>query len=291
MLVELDPAAGFCFGVDASIALAEKHLQQGGKLYCLGELVHNEEETLRLTDLGMVVIDYQHFSTLKNATVLLRAHGEPPSTYDVASKNNLTLIDGTCPIVKSLQHKVSCSYEDISGEGGQVVVFGSKNHPEVVGLNGQTNDHAIVVVTESDLESIDFTRKIHLFAQTTRSVADYQRLQNTIKERISVKGGDPKVLLNVVQSICKQVSNRVPQLQNFALAHEVMVFVAGKSSSNGKVLFGAAQSVNPRTFFASDVSEIQPSWFQGVGSVGISGATSTPKWLMENIAGFIKQLD
>lgn len=288
MQVELDPSAGFCFGVNASIAMAEDYLQQGNRLFCLGELVHNEEETKRLVQLGMRVITHDQFSQMEDETVLIRAHGEPPSTYAIAQKNRLKIIDGTCPIVEKLQRRVSCSFDDLSGEGGQVVVFGSKNHPEVIGLAGQTGNKAIIITSMDELTSVDFTRKIHLYSQTTRNEKDYLEVQNEISRRIKEFGGNPEQLLKVVHSICKQVSRRVPMLQEFAAQQDVMVFVAGKSSSNGKVLFESSRSVNPNSYFVSDTPEIKKSWFNGVERVGVSGATSTPKWLLEDVADCIR---
>ncbi|PKP30266.1 MAG: 4-hydroxy-3-methylbut-2-enyl diphosphate reductase [Bacteroidetes bacterium HGW-Bacteroidetes-16] len=289
MQVFIDPDAGFCFGVEASISMAEEHLRRLGKLYCLGELVHNEEEIERLKKLGLSVIDYTQFEALHHETVLIRAHGEPPSTFETARRNNLILINSTCPIVKKLQSRVFCSYEELMDEDGQVVLFGKEQHPEIVGLKGQTNSRAIVINTPAEVNNIDFTRKIHLFSQTTKDEADYRMIQQIISERIIASGGDPEQLLNVTKSVCKQVSNRIPGIKDFAKSHQLIIFVAGKSSSNGKVLFHAAQSVNPNTHFISELEEINHEWFIGVDHMGITGATSTPLWLMEKVAAMIQQ--
>jgi len=289
-MVEIDPTAGFCFGVDQSIALAEDYLKQGQKLYCLGSLVHNEEETTRLTNLGMEVIDLERFKGLKNETVLLRAHGEPPATYQIARANNLLLIDATCPIVKRLQNKVSCSYEELLTESGQVVVFGSETHPEVIGLAGQAHNRAVVVNSADDLDKIDFHRKVHLFSQTTQNEEEYLQIQEQIKQRMLAMGENPQTMLHVSQSICRQVSNRFPEVRDFARRHQVVVFVAGKESSNGKVLYNVALRQNSRTHFVSGADEVEKHWFVEVDSVGVTGATSTPGWLLQQVADRILSL-
>ncbi|OFY47938.1 MAG: 4-hydroxy-3-methylbut-2-enyl diphosphate reductase [Bacteroidetes bacterium GWF2_41_31] len=289
MQVVIDPDAGFCFGVESSISMAEEHLRQSNKLFCLGELVHNEEEIERLKKLGLIVIDYSQFEALHHETVLIRAHGEPPSTFETARKNKLNLINSTCPIVKKLQSRVFCSYEELIAEDGQVVLFGKEQHPEIVGLKGQTNSRAIVINTPAEVNNIDFTRKIHLFSQTTKDEADYKMIQQIISERIIASGGDPEQLLSITRSVCKQVSNRIPGIKDFAKSHQLILFVAGKSSSNGKVLFHAAQSVNPNTHFISELEEINHEWFIGIDNMGITGATSTPLWLMEKVAAVIRQ--
>ncbi len=290
MLVEIDPSAGFCFGVDQSIALAEEYLKKGQKMFCLGALVHNEVETARLAALGMEVIDMERFKGLKNETVLLRAHGEPPSTYQIARSNNLILIDATCPIVKRLQNKVSCSYDELLNESGQVVVYGSEKHPEVIGLSGQTHNEAIVVNSPEDLDKIDYTRKVHLFSQTTRDEEEYFQIQEQIKLRMLAVGENPQTMLHVSQSICRQVSNRFPEVRDFARRHQVVVFVAGKESSNGKVLYNVALGQNSRTHFVSGADEVDKSWFVEVDSVGVTGATSTPGWLLQQVADRIMSL-
>jgi len=290
MLVVIDPSAGFCFGVDQSIALAEEYMKQGKKLYCLGSIVHNEEETARLAHMGMEVIEMEQFKSLSNETVLLRAHGEPPSTYQIARANNLLLIDATCPIVKKLQNKVFCSYEELLNESGQVVVYGSEKHPEVVGLTGQAHNDAIVVNSPEDLDKIDYTRKVHLFSQTTRNQEDYFLIQEEIKKRMVQANMLPDNMLNISHSICRQVSNRVPEVRDFAREHQVVVFVAGKASSNGKALFKVAHEQNGRTYFVSSPEDVEKEWFVESDKVGVTGATSTPGWLLQQVADRIMSL-
>ena len=291
MQVVIDTNAGFCFGVEASVALAERQLSQSEKLYCLGALVHNEAETKRLAQQGLEVIDFQQFKKLTNETVLIRAHGEPPAIYEIAKKNNLKLIDATCPIVKKLQSRVFSSNEKIKSSDGQIVLFGKDDHPEMIGLKGQTEQHAIVLNSPVDLDKIDFTRRIYLFSQTTKAAGDYQEIQRLIKERIQAEALDPESLFFITDSVCKQVSNRESQVKAFAQSYEVVVFVAGKASSNGKVLFGAAHCINPNTFFVSTIEELNPDWFTGVNTVGVTGATSTPPWLLKKIAEHIKSVE
>jgi len=290
MLVEIDPSAGFCFGVDQSIALAEEYLKHTKKLYCLGALVHNEEETTRLASMGLEVIDIERFKELRDETVLLRAHGEPPSTYEIARAHNLILIDATCPIVKRLQNKVSCSYDELLNEGGQVVVFGSEKHPEVIGLTGQAPKGAIVVNSPDDLHKIDFTRKVHLYSQTTKNQEDYFNIQEEIKKRMKEANILPGKMLSISHSICRQVSHRVPEIRYFATEHQVVVFVAGKESSNGKVLFKVAHEQNNRTHFVSSPEEIEKDWFEKSDKVGVTGATSTPGWLLQQVAERIRSI-
>ncbi|MFA5418266.1 MAG: 4-hydroxy-3-methylbut-2-enyl diphosphate reductase [Bacteroidales bacterium] len=290
MQVVIDPDAGFCFGVDTSISLAEEHLRHANKLYCLGELVHNEEEIDRLKKLGLIVIDYTQYETLHNETVLIRAHGEPPSTFETARKNNLNLINSTCPIVKKLQSRVFYANEEMLAKDGQVVIYGKEQHPEVVGLMGQTNQQAIVINSPSEVNKIDFTRKIHLFSQTTKDEAEYRMIQQIIGERIMASGGDREQLLNVTRSVCKQVSNRIPGIKDFAKSHQLIIFVAGKSSSNGKVLVKAASSVNPNTHFVSSVAELNMNWFKDIDTIGVTGATSTPGWLLQQVVSAIDKL-
>ncbi|PJB56373.1 MAG: 4-hydroxy-3-methylbut-2-enyl diphosphate reductase [Bacteroidetes bacterium CG_4_9_14_3_um_filter_41_19] len=290
MQVVIDPDAGFCFGVDTSISLAEEYLGRANKLYCLGELVHNEEEIVRLKKLGLMVIDYTQFGALHNETVLIRAHGEPPSTFEIARKNNLTLINSTCPIVKKLQSRVFYANEEMLAKDGQVVIYGKEQHPEVVGLIGQTNEQAIVINSPSEVNKIDFTKKIHLFSQTTKDEAEYRMIQQIIGERIMASGGDREQLLNITRSVCKQVSNRIPGIKDFAKSHELIIFVAGKSSSNGKVLYNAAGSVNPNTHFVSSVAELNMNWFKDIDTIGVTGATSTPGWLLQQVASAIDKL-
>lgn len=288
MIIEIDKDSGFCFGVEKSIQLAEKELANGDKLYCLGEIVHNEEENKRLKALGVKFIDLAQFQQLKNAKVLLRAHGEPPSTYAIAHANNIELIDTTCAIVKQLQHKIICSYEEMFEKGGQIVVFGKKDHPEVIGLIGQTNGEAKLVSSLQDLDAIDFAKPVTLFSQTTKSEAEYLTIENEIKRRLSANGLNPETAFKGKKTICKQVSLRGPMIEGFAKKYDVVIFVAGKLSSNGKALSETCKSANRNTYVVSSADELEKSWFNGVMRVGITGATSTPGWLLEQIAGKIQ---
>ncbi|MCB2207880.1 MAG: 4-hydroxy-3-methylbut-2-enyl diphosphate reductase [Bacteroidetes bacterium] len=284
MIIEIDKDSGFCFGVENSIQLAEKELAKGNKLYCLGAIVHNEEENRRLEALGVEFIDLNQFQQLINAKVLIRAHGEPPSTYAIARKNKIKLIDSTCAIVERLQHKIVCSYEEMLAKGGQVVVYGNKKHPEVIGLVGQTNGQAKVVSSIQDLDVIDYTKPVQLFSQTTKSEADYNAIEKEIKHRLVANGLQPDLAFKGKNTICKQVSKRGPHMKMFAKRFDMILFVTGKQSSNGKLLSETCKSVNKNTFVISSVNELQKKWFEGIASVGVTGATSTPVWMLEQIA-------
>ena len=290
MIVTIDPKAGFCFGVVKTIQIAEEELKKRGKLYCLGDIVHNKMEVDRLKRLGMVFIDHDKFKSLRNTTVLIRSHGEPPETYEIAKQNNIQLIDGTCPVVKKLQNRIRSQFEEVQKSNGQIVIFGKEKHPEVIGLSGQTKNKAIVVTGEDDLEKIDYTRPVRIFAQTTQSISRFQNITKKIiqKQEETKKPSDTKPVVN--DTICRQVSNREPVLMEFAKKHDLILFVSGKHSSNGQFLFEVCKSVNPKTFKISTPGEIQTTWFDGISSVGISGATSTPGWLLENVSDVIKKI-
>jgi 4-hydroxy-3-methylbut-2-enyl diphosphate reductase len=291
MNITIDPQSGFCFGVVYAIQMAEDELDKTGKLYCLGDIVHNGEEVQRLKDKGLEIIDHERLAELKDCTVLIRAHGEPPSTYELALKNNITLIDASCPVVLKLQHRVRSSFDQSLDDGGQVVIYGQKGHAEVNGLVGQTDGQALVVYDEQDLDGIDYSRPIHFFTQTTKSTAGFERMERLIQERIvRFKGSLEEGDFMTNDTLCRQVSNREPQLRRFASQFDVIVFVSGRKSSNGKALFGVCLETNPNTHFVSNSDEIQPNWFEGKTSVGIAGATSTPMWLMEKVAQTIRQL-
>lgn len=290
MNIEIDIYSGFCFGVANSIRIAEEELAKGEKLYCLGELVHNEAEIMRLKALGVEFIDLDQFQHIKNAKVLLRAHGEPPSTYQIAEDNQIELIDATCIIVEQLQHKIVCSYEEMHEKGGQIVVFGNKDHPEVIGLVGQTNGKAKVVSAIHDLDEIDYSKPVQLFSQTTKSEKDYNAIEKEIKHRLSATGLDPELAFKGKNTICKQVAKRAPHLKIFAKRYDVIIFVTGKKSSNGKMLSETCKAVNKNTYVISAVGEVQKKWFEGKTSVGITGATSTPWWMLEQIANEIKEM-
>jgi 4-hydroxy-3-methylbut-2-enyl diphosphate reductase len=288
--IEIDINSGFCFGVENSIRIAEEELAKGEKLYCLGELVHNESEIKRLKELGLEFIDLEQFKHIKNAKVLLRAHGEPPSTYQIAKENQIELIDATCIIVEQLQHKIVCSYEERLEKGGQIVVFGNKEHPEVIGLVGQTNGKAKVVSAMQDLDEIDYTKPVQLFSQTTKSESDYNAIEKEIKNRLLANGLLPELAFKGKNTICKQVAKRGPHLKMFAKKFDVVVFAAGKQSSNGKLLSETCKSVNKNTYVVSSLEELQKKWFEHKKSVGITGATSTPVWMLEQIAVEVRKM-
>ncbi|HCI55528.1 MAG TPA: 4-hydroxy-3-methylbut-2-enyl diphosphate reductase [Bacteroidales bacterium] len=284
MKIDIDNNSGFCFGVRNAVKMAEDALFSGEKLYSLGQIVHNDLEVDRLHKLGLQTINYEQFRQLKNCRVLIRAHGEPPETYKVAVENNITLIDATCPIVKKLQEKIRNTWTKLEGKGGELIIFGKPGHAEVLGLMGQTGNKATLTDGTINLDKIDYTREIHLFSQTTMNYADYNRLAMRIKEKIKENGiTDPDNNLFVHHTICRQVRNLQPALKNFASSHDIIIFVSGKESSNGKVLFEICKKNNPESYFISSPDEIRKEWFDGKKSVGICGATSTPEWLIHSI--------
>ncbi len=287
--IEIDSDSGFCFGVVRVIKLAEKTLDENGKLFCLGDIVHNNRELDRLKGRGLVVIDYDEFKQLKNCKVLIRAHGEPPDTYQIAEKNNIELIDGTCPVVLRLQQRIKEKYEILKPDNGQIVVYGKKGHAEVRGLTGHTDNKAIIVETMEDLEVLDISRPLHLFAQTTKSKEGFSNIVEKIKEMYQTDT-DKKIYLHCTDSICAQVSARSAKIREFCTKHDVIVFVSGEKSSNGKILFEVCKKENSNSYFVSNEDQIKDSWFKNAKSVGICGATSTPKWLMEEVAEVIKKL-
>jgi len=288
MVVEIDDRSGFCFGVQNAVEIAEKALLKGERVFSLGPIVHNDMEVERLASLGLITINHEEFSRLKDCKVLIRAHGEPPEIYLTAAKNNITIIEATCPIVKKLQSKIQLTWENSDEINGQVVIFGKPGHAEVVGLLGQTEDEGILVSGPDDLDKIDMTRPVSLFAQTTMSVRDYNNIAELIRLRMIEKGiTEPDSLLHVNRTICGQVSNREPHLRAFAKKHDVLVFVSGKESSNGRMLFSVCKSVNPETHFISSPDEIREDWFTGKRTAGVCGATSTPKWLIEKVHDII----
>jgi len=277
--IEIDNKSGFCFGVVKAIEKAEEELEKGSTLYCLGDIVHNEEEVERLQRLGLVTVNYEQYNQLHNVKVLIRAHGEPPSTYETARKNNITLIDATCPVVLKLQSRIKKNYEELASEDGQIVIYGQTGHAEVKGLVGQTDGKAIVIEEEKDLDKIDFSKKVHLFSQTTKDIEHYHHLIEEISKRM-VKKDDFKFS----DTICRQVANRIPNIINFAQQNDVILFVGGKQSSNGKVLYEHCKSINPQTYYISDCKQVDELEIQKDKKIGICGATSTPKWLMDCIA-------
>ena len=287
MLVVIDDNAGFCFGVVKAIAAAEEHLQGSHSLYCLGDIVHNNEEVQRLKDLGLLVIEHKDMQNLSGAKVLIRAHGEPPSTYEMARQQGISLIDATCPIVLALQKKIREGYESMRTVGGQVVIFGKQGHAEVIGLNGQTQNTAIIVSNPDDIDAIDFNRPIRLYSQTTKSREEYNRLIANIEERIK-QSGDEKADFVAYNTICSRVANRATQLEEFAKGVDLLLFVSGVNSSNGHYLYEYCRKVHPNVKMITSPNELDPEWIKGVERIGITGATSTPRWLMEQVREKIK---
>lgn len=283
MKAEIDSRSGFCFGVQNAVEIAEAALKKGEKVYSLGPIVHNDMEVERLSDLGLISINHEEFRKLKNCKVLIRAHGEPPDTYRTAETNNITIIEATCPIVKKLQSRINETWQKTRNETGQLVIFGKAGHAEVIGLMGQTGNEGILVSGKDDISKIDFARPVWLFAQTTMSRKAYNDLADLIRSNMIERGVDPQKNLVVNNTICRQVSDREPALKLFAGKHDIIVFVSGKESSNGKILFNICKSINSDSYFISSPSEIELSWFKGKKSAGICGATSTPKWLIEKV--------
>lgn len=281
--IEIDKKSGYCFGVTRAIKKAEEELKKETPLYCLGDIVHNALEVDRLTKLGLITINNEEFKQLKNARVLLRAHGEPPSTYEIAKQNNIELIDASCPVVLTLQKRIKRKDEE-SVNNTQTAIYGKTGHAEVVGLVGQTDNRAIVIENKEDLEKLDFTKDIHLFSQTTKPLDGFKEISQIIESRMK---GDAQ--FKSYDTICRQVSNRVPNLKEFVRKHDIIFFVAGKKSSNGKVLFEECKKNNPNTHFVSDPQDIDVTLVKNDMSVGICGATSTPKWQMEEVEKRIKK--
>ena len=272
--IEIDNGSGFCFGVTTAIQKAEEELAAGKTLYCLGDIVHNGMECERLKQLGLVTINHEEMSKLHGVKVLLRAHGEPPSTYEMARKNDIEIIDATCPVVLQLQRRIKKQYDMCPD--AQIVIFGKPGHAEVLGLVGQTESKAIVIANVEEVKQLDFTRDIYLYSQTTKSLDEFHRIIEYIQEHIS-----PDATFKSFDTICRQVANRMPNISTFATRHDLVLFVCGRKSSNGKVLFNECKSVNPNSHLIEGPEEIQKEWLEGVRTIGICGATSTPKWLME----------
>ncbi|MDN5211212.1 4-hydroxy-3-methylbut-2-enyl diphosphate reductase [Fulvivirgaceae bacterium BMA12] len=292
MVVEIDQNSGYCFGVEFAIKMAEDEMREEGHLYCLGDIVHNDMEVKRLYDQGLRIINRDQLQHIRDAKVLIRAHGEPPETYKTAMENNLELVDASCPVVLKLQNRVKHAYDQMQKVNGQVVIYGKKGHAEVIGITGQTNGEAIIVTTEEDLGKIDFSRPVTLFSQTTKSTKGFYQIKALIQERLAREKTDftdGDFIAN--DSICRQVSNREPHLLKFAGNHDVIVFVSGKKSSNGRALFSVCQNENERSYFIESEEELDLAWFEPGDSVGICGATSTPMWLMEKVAERIRSLD
>ncbi len=290
MVVTIDPSSGFCFGVKRAIEQAEKILDKEGKLYCLGDIVHNKAEMERLEGIGLVSVGRDNLDNLKDVPVLFRAHGEPPSSYLKADENRLLLTDATCPIVKKLQDKIRKAWEEMKERGGQVVIFGSPGHPETIGLRGQTEGGAMVLQTPGDLEKINPAAPVELFSQTTMNTEEYMQLASNLRNRMRDHFAGHSVPLKVHKTICGQISGRIPRIRKFASSHDVLVFVGGSQSSNARVLFNHCREVNERSWFVTGPHEVKAEWFSGAGSAGVCGATSTPRWLMEQVAERIREL-
>ncbi len=281
--IEIDPNSGFCFGVVTAIAKAEEELKKSGKLYCLGDIVHNSDEVERLRRSGLVTITHEQFARLHDVKVLLRAHGEPPETYEIARRNNIEIIDATCPVVLRLQQRIKQTF-DSDPSHPQIVIYGKIGHAEVNGLVGQTRGEAVVVEHLDQLSKVDLTHDIALYSQTTKSLEGFREMIDTISARI-----EPGVKFSYYDTICRQVANRTEHLRRFAAEHEVVLFVAGAKSSNGRILFDHCRRVNPRTYMLSNPDELTPEMTTEASSIGICGATSTPRWLMEAVARRLRE--
>lgn len=291
MEVTIDSNSGYCFGVEFAIQMAEDEMQDGNKLYCLGDIVHNDMEVKRLHEKGLRIIDRDDLENLSDCKVLIRAHGEPPETYQIALKNNIELIDASCPVVLKLQNRVKNAFDAIKNINGQIVIYGQPGHAEVIGLSGQTRGNAIIVLKDEDLDKIDYSRPVTLFSQTTKSTKGFYRIKSIIEERMRDQQHELSTLeFNANDSICRQVSNREPQLQRFSREQDVIIFVSSKKSSNGKALYGVCKSENDRSYFIANEMELKQEWFENAGKVGVCGATSTPMWLMENVADAIRKI-
>lgn len=282
--IEIDSGSGFCFGVTTAISKAEEELERSGVLYCLGDIVHNAGEVERLQKKGLITVDHDEFAKLHNVKVLLRAHGEPPSTYETAKRNNIEIIDATCPVVLQLQkrikdaHSKSLDSKSDNNKKPLIIIYGKPGHAEVNGLVGQTEGSAVVIQDKSDLDNLDLSRDIWLYSQTTKSIEGFQEIVAEIKRR-KTEGS-----FQWFDTICRQVANRMPKMREFAASHDVILFVSGAKSSNGKVLYAQCREVNRKTYLITDETELNPKWIEGAESIGICGATSTPRWLMQRVA-------
>ena len=285
MKIEIDQGSGFCFGVTRAIGKAEEELAKEGQLYCLGDIVHNGKECNRLQQMGLVTINHEQMRQMHDAKVLLRAHGEPPSTYELARERSINLIDATCPVVLHLQERIKKEYDADPEHRKQIVIFGKNGHAEVLGLVGQTEETAIIIESADEVEKLDFTRDICLYSQTTKPLDEFRKIVNYVQQHIS-----PEATFTYYDTICRQVANRMPNIRSFALRHDAVLFVCGKKSSNGRVLFNECKKANPRSYLIDTADEIDVRWLQDCDSIGICGATSTPKWLMEQCKVRVEQL-
>ncbi len=287
MKVTIDPDSGFCFGVDRAIKTAEVELEAGNKVYCLGEMVHNQVQMDKLRAMGLEVVTLADLPTLQGGTVLFRAHGEPPSSYRLAEEQGIKVIDATCPIVTKLQKGISARYVSGKETDVQIVIFGKPGHAEVSGLTGNAGNKAIIIRNEEDFTCIDFTRPVRLFSQTTMDAESYEAIGKLLEQRMAESGNQD---FEINKSVCRQVSGRAPALREFAARHDVIIFVSGHNSANGAYLYSICRDTNERSFMVSRADEIDSKWFENAATVGVSGATSTPSWLIEEVAGWIQRI-
>lgn len=285
MKIEIDQGSGFCFGVTRAIGKAEEELAKEEQLYCLGDIVHNGKECDRLQQLGLVTINHDQMQDIHDAKVLLRAHGEPPSTYALAREHSINLIDATCPVVLHLQERIKKEYDADTEHKKQIVIFGKNGHAEVLGLVGQTEETAIIIESAEEVKKLDFNRDICLYSQTTMPLDEFRKIVEYVQQHIS-----PEATFTYYDTICRQVANRMPNIRGFALRHDAVLFVCGKKSSNGRVLFNECREANPRSYMIDTAREIDIRWLKGCESIGICGATSTPKWLMEECKVRVEEL-
>ena len=285
-IIEIDSGSGFCFGVTTAIRKAEEELNKSGHLYCLGDIVHNTAEVDRLAKQGLETITHEQLELLHDVKVLLRAHGEPPETYETARRNRIEIIDATCPVVLKLQQRINTTFNNReSASDPQIVIYGKRGHAEVLGLVGQTQGRATVIENIDEIDKIDYSRDIYLYSQTTKSVQEFKRIVQEIKRRV-----EPGVTFRSFDTICRSVANRIPQIREFARQHELILFVSGTKSSNGRILFAECLDANPDSHLVSSESDIDPAWLVGKERIGICGATSTPLWLMQQVSEAVKQL-
>jgi 4-hydroxy-3-methylbut-2-enyl diphosphate reductase len=286
-MIEIDKGSGFCFGVTTAIRKAEEELEKTGHLYCLGDIVHNTAEVDRLASRGLETITHEQLEELHDVKVLLRAHGEPPETYETARRNRIEIIDATCPVVLKLQQRIHATYHgmEVDKPAPQIVIYGKRGHAEVLGLVGQTQGRATVIENIGEIDKIDYSRDIYLYSQTTKSVQEFQHIVEEIKSRVQ-----PGVTFRSFDTICRSVANRIPQIREFARQHELILFVSGAKSSNGRILFAECQDANPDSHLISGEGDIDPAWLQGKERIGICGATSTPRWLMQQVSESVQRL-
>ncbi len=283
--IEIDKNSGFCFGVTRAINKAEEELAANGHLYCLGDIVHNNNEVERLNNKGLETITHEQLKHLHGVKVLLRAHGEPPETYEIARRNNIEIIDATCPVVLKLQQRINKTYCGPDEQNPQIIIYGKRGHAEVNGLVGQTAGKAIVIESIDEIDKIDYSRNVYIYSQTTKSVQGLKKVVEEVGRRMK-----PGAELKSFDTICRAVANRIPQIRKFASDHELILFVCGSKSSNGKILFAESLDANPNTHLISNETEIDPRWLQGKEHIGICGATSTPMWLMNRVKDTVEQM-